>query len=366
MLEERYNESTIAEQSEFGYVKIIEPALVPNSPIKPKKRMNLALGMILGLGLGVGIVFLKEYISDTIHTPEEITQKNWILLSTIPKMNGKKVNGKNGNGNGNGKKSKEKIFIQDGIDKLHLLSFINPRSILAESYRQLRTNINYAQIGKDIKTILVSSPNPGEGKTTTATNLAVAYAQMGKKVLLLETDLRRPNVHKRFHCEKEPGLVNLLLGDISQSEIIDNCRVENLHIICCGSIPPNPAEMLSTDKMRKFMEEMRESYDVIILDSPPVLAVADPVILSTLVDGVIFVVSASRTTFHSTELSFERVERVGGKVLGIVLNKFDPRRAYGGYYNYKSKYYYNYYYNNKTYYSSEEVDINNDQVLERL
>ena len=335
LIEEKYNEANITEQSNIGYVEIIEPASVPVSPASPKFLINLALGIVLGLGLGIGFVFVKEYVDVRIETPEELKRRGFVPLTAIMNMN-EEISRLGGH---------VKAPTQE-IGVRHLISFSYPFSSIAESFRQLRTNLQFAKLGHPNRTILVTSPLAGEGKSTVISNLAIAFAQGGKKVLLIDADLRRPSIDAEFNLKREPGLSELLLGKAMLKETLQNTGVENLSFICSGLIPPNPAEVLGSEKMREFVEHAKRSYEVILLDSSPVLAVTDPSVLSTLTDGVILVVTAGQTRFQELEQATEMLERVEAKILGVVVNKFDPHRAYGisyrramsGYYGYATSY----------------------------
>ncbi|QCX34367.1 CpsD/CapB family tyrosine-protein kinase [Caloramator sp. E03] len=213
----------------------------------------------------------------------------------------------------------------------------DPKSPVSEAYRTLRTNIQFASFDKDIKTIIITSSGPGEGKSTTASNFAYSLAEIGKKVLLVDCDLRRPMIHKKFKISNQEGLSNLLLGDeyiyFNFTKILDN-----LYVIPSGTIPPNPAEMLSSSKMKIFLERVREQFDYVILDTPPVITVTDAQILSTMADGVILVVSSGEADRDAAIKAKELLLNVNAKILGVVLNKIDIKSRSG--YGYRYYYYY--------------------------
>lgn len=333
MVEERYQEATIAEQSQFGYIEIIDKAIVPEIPISPKVRMNLMLGALLGLGLGIGLVFLLEYLDVSIRTPEDLKKKGMQPLSIIPSMDSQLL-------------SQSKV--QDLSVKLddHLVAYLNPRSSVAEGYRRLRTNLQYARLDKPLKSFVVTSPNPKEGKSTTAANLAITFAQAGINTLLVDTDLRRPAIHRLFGLPKEPGLINYLFEKSEFNEIVHNSGITNLSIIPCGIIPPNPSEVLAAPQAHELIDKLKTMYDIVIFDSAPVLAVTDASILSTQVEGTLLIILAGTTVMDELEHSIEQLERVNAHVLGVAMNNFDIKRAYGSYYGqYKSRYYgyYGYY-----------------------
>lgn len=217
-----------------------------------------------------------------------------------------------------------------------ILVLDDPKSVIAEAYRVLRTNLQFASIDKPIKKILVTSSIPQEGKSTIAANLAVTLAKAEKKVLLIDADLRRPKQNKIFHLENHIGLSNFLAENLPLENALKNTIIENLDIITSGPIPPNPAEILGSVKMKNFLEEVSNIYDFIILDSPPVNSVADASILSTLVDVVILVAAAGQTEREALIVAKQQLEKVNAKILGVVLNKVEQK--HGGYY-----YYYYYY-----------------------
>lgn len=335
-VEEKHNEAMIAEQSEFGYIEFIDPAVVPAVPVSPKTQLNLILGAITGLMLGLGIVLLREYLNVAIRMPEDLKKRGYVMLSAIAIMN-EEIQRLGG---------KTKISSDGKELDIHLLTLANPLGAVAESYRRLRTSIQYSRIDSPVKTIVVSSPGPSEGKTTTVSNLAMAFAQTGKKVLLIDTDLRRPGLHRLFDLNKEPGLSQVLFGEVSFESGIQKTIDDNLDLLSCGVVPPNPAEILGSQMMRGLVEQAKQTYDVILFDSSPVLNVTDPSNISTFVDGVIIVVSAGETRGDALVTTMEILDGVSAKVLGIVLNNFDLRKAYGGYYGYYHYRYPNYSYGN--------------------
>lgn len=206
-----------------------------------------------------------------------------------------------------------------------------PKSISAESYRTLRTNIQYSSFDKEIRTIVVTSSEPGEGKSTVAGNLALSFAQSDKSTIIIDCDLRKPSLHKKFRISNMAGLSDILIGRKSLVEAVNQYN-ENMHIITSGKIPPNPAEMLGSKAMERLIAELKEIYDVIILDSAPLQAVTDAQILSAKSDGTILVVRAEKTKRDSVASAKELLDKVNANVLGVVLNVTENRR--GKYYYY--------------------------------
>jgi len=202
----------------------------------------------------------------------------------------------------------------------HLITKLNPRSPISEQYRTIRTNLQFTAIDNELKTMLVTSSGPGEGKSMTAANLAVVYAQQGKKVLLIDADLRKPTVHYTFRLDNLRGLSNVLIGEMYLEDTIVSSDIDNLDVITCGLIPPNPSELLGSRMMQTLLDQAGTLYDMIIFDTPPVLAVTDAQILANMVDGTLLVVRSGNTENEEAIKAKEALERTHGKLLGTVLN----------------------------------------------
>ncbi len=218
-----------------------------------------------------------------------------------------------------------------------LIVYNNPKSPISESYRNIRTNMQFANLDKNLKVVMITSPTQGEGKTTTISNIAVSFANLGQKVLLMDGDLRRPRVHKAFHLKNNKGLTDILLEGASYKDYLQKGPVENLEILSAGQIPPNPSEMLSSNRMKKLMEEIKKEYDYVLIDAPPVIVVTDALILSTLTDGVVLVVAAGEGEIEMAKRAKENLEKVNANLLGAVVNKLSLK-------NKKAQSYYGYYY----------------------
>lgn len=202
----------------------------------------------------------------------------------------------------------------------HLITKINPKSPISEQYRTIRTNIQFASVDNPIRSLIVTSSGPSEGKSTTTANLAIVYAQQGKKVLLIDADLRKPTIHYTFRLDNLRGLSNVLVGEHSLKEVTHESDVTNLDVISCGPIPPNPSELLGSRKMVQFLEEAKQAYDIVIFDTPPVLAVTDAQILANIVDGSILVIRSGSTEIEDAVKAKEALEPAKAKLLGTVLN----------------------------------------------
>lgn len=344
MMKEKYEESRITEVGQLGNIQIIDFAKPPLFPISPKKRVNMMLAVIMGLGLGIGITMLREYLDNTVTSIDDVQQLGFSILGSIPEIKLeeaiKKIKQKNGNlaelKNGN----------QQEIYKIvaRMITHFAPKSPIAEAYRTLRTNIQYSKSDQPIKTLLVTSPGPRDGKSTTAVNLAITIAQTGVKTLIIDADLRRPVLHSIFGLRKSIGLSNCIIGKSDVKDATFATEIDNLQIMPCGTLPPNPSELLGSNSMKKLLTELKQAYDFIILDTPPVIAVTDAAVLSSLIDGVLLVLKSRQTNQEAAQRAHELLKNVEAAVLGAVLNGIQIESMYGSYY-----YYYHYYY----YYGSD-------------
>ena len=260
----------------------------------------------------MGAAFLIEYLDDTVKTADDIERVSG--LSTLGAI----------------------ARLKDTGGSRQLIAWLQARSPESEAYRTLRTNIQFSSVDKPVKTLLVTSSSPGEGKSTTAANLAVVLAQNGQRVILVDSDLRRPVLHKVFDVPNNAGLTTALLAnDPAQiSAQLQPTEVDNLAVLTCGPIPPNPSELLGSHRMAGLVETLAGLADIVIFDSPPVLAVTDAAVLARQVDGVLLVVDAGHTKEHGLAAAAGELEKTGGNVLGVALNRLDTRRGYNYYYYY--------------------------------
>ncbi len=339
MLQEKYQESRITEVGQIGNVRIIDPAKEPKKPVAPRTKLNLILGLVVGLGLGMGIAFAIEYLDNSVRTMEDVERIGMTVMASIPYIKAEPTTGvfaKDGNGNGD----PEVRSINE-----RLVTQLKPRSPISEAYRTLRTNILFSSPGLPKKAFLVTSSGPREGKSTTVANLAITFAQMGNQTLLIDADLRKPIQHRLFGLEKSAGLTNILVGRAELDESIKIVEVlPALHVLSCGVIPPNPAELLGSEPMARLLERARERYSIVLIDSPPTLAVTDASILSPMVDGVLLIIRSGDTAREAAIRAHEQLKRVGAPVLGAILNGIAAEHVYGSYYQH---YYYNDYYRDK-------------------
>ena len=342
MMKEKYEESRITEVGQLGSVRIIDPAKPDYIPIKPKKKMNLILGLIMGLGLGIGVTFVMEYFDNSVRSVEDIEKSGMPILGSIPIIRLEETAkrfGKNGKHRSSSKLDTHEAKTIAG----RLITHFAPKSPISEAYRSLRTSIQYARADTPLKTIVVTSPGPQEGKSTTVANLAITIAQMGTKTLLVDTDLRRPVLHSIFNLSRSKGISNYLVGKTDLDEVIFETDINNLYIMPCGTLPPNPSELLGSKAMKNCISELKERFDIVLFDSPPIMAVTDAAVLSSEVDGVILVVKAGQTDRNAVLRSFEILRNIPNQILGALLNVVNVEGVYGSYYYY----YYHYYYYGK-------------------
>lgn len=320
---QRIKEVGVAAGVTASNIQVVDKAIVPGAPSKPNKQRNLLLAILVGLMGGVGLAFFFEYLDNTIKTPEDLDRFLRIpALGLIPSY---------ARGGENGGKAEGKHHIQ-------LIAHLDIKSSLSEAFRTVRTSVLFSTAPAP-RRILVTSSRLGEGKTTTAINLAITLAQMEAKVLLIDCDLRRPSCHEVFGYRKEPGLTNYLVGSGEYDDIVRPTEVPNLFVIPSGPVPPNPIELLGSPRMRELIEMNRDLFEYLVIDSPPVLGLADAVVLATLSDGLVLVVRAGLTPRDIAQRAKRHLRDVNARIIGAVLNDVDVR---GGDYAYYSYYYYGY------------------------
>lgn len=309
----RLEEARIREVSETGNLVIADLAAIPHEPVSPRPLLSLALALILGAVLGVMAALVLEGLNETVTTTDEVQQRFGIpVLASIPKT-------------------------RPELTHEHILDLMASRRSAAEAVRSLRANLKFLSRGKPLKVLLVTSTAPGEGKTFLSTALAIAWAQSGHKTILVDFDLRHPQVHERLGLENKRGLSNLLIGTAFLDEVIQRTPLKNLQAITSGPLPPNPAELLDSEQIAKIMSELRERADVIVMDSPPILTVSDTSLVVPYSDGVITLIVPGQTLRPMLRELKDQVALAQGRLIGAAFNKVTP--AHGGYYRYYSRYY---------------------------
>jgi capsular exopolysaccharide synthesis family protein len=337
-LEDRYLEAWMTEESVFGNVRAEDPATLSAVPIRPNRQSSILTGSLFGLAIGIAIVVLLSLLDSRVRTPEEVESHNIHLLATIPAINPASqpleiLDGVPVNGDTAGAPAASKYVP-------HQASHLDPRSSVAETFRSLRTTILFSGLDSEIQVLALTSSAPQEGKSTTSANLAIVMAQMGKKTLLVDADLRRPVQHSVFGLPREPGLTNLLFDRTTFEEAVQATDIPNLYVLPCGIIPPNPAELLGSQRMIQLIQRLRNEFDFVLLDTPPVVAVTDALLLGHVADATVIIARAGHSRIDALLRAMDSVERSGANLLGVVLNDFNPVGSYGSYYKYYQYYQY--------------------------
>ncbi len=321
-------EMTVTEKTSTANVYIVEKARPPEKPSSPHTGRNIILGFVLGLFGGFGMAFFLEYIDNTVKSPADIEEKTSLpVLGSFSLIKPEKdADAVSDNGSGN-----IAIIAEDGTS-------------YAESYKSLRTAILLSSGEKPPKTVVVTSTAPGEGKSTVASNLAITIAKTGRNVLLVDCDMRRPRLHKIFDLDNRAGFSSLLAGASNNANFLKT-EFSHLRVVPSGPIPPDPAELLASARLKSFINTCNSNFDFIVFDSPPVLAISDSLLLTRHVDGVIFVTLFGKTTFEGLEKGVKSIREVNGRILGAVINGVNVN---------KNSYYYKYAFNYDYYYKSDD------------
>jgi polysaccharide biosynthesis transport protein len=313
----------ISQGGETGGVRIIDSAPLPFTPVSPQRKRAVLLAAIIGLMLGVLSAVIADRFDDSVQTPDEVRHRlHLAILGSIPRV-------------------RDALFRRTDRQSFRLMSHAEPQSLVAEAFRSLRTNIAFARAHSDLRTIVLTSPGPGDGKSTVACNLATIFAQQGQRTLLIDADLRRAVVNETFAIPRSPGLSDLLVGNARLADVAKAVEVSNLFLLPSGQFPPNPSELLGSPAMRDILEQAKTSFDMVVIDSPPVLAVTDSSVISSVVDGTIVVVRVGKTARDAVRRAVAQLRVVNGRVLGAVLNDVDFRSGvyYGGYGYYYHRFY---------------------------
>jgi succinoglycan biosynthesis transport protein ExoP len=341
---QRMKEAQIQSTLTSSNIRVVDGAQISKRPVRPRVLLNLALGVILGLGMGVGLAFFQEYMDDTLKTPDDVES-----LLRLPSLGVVPSFLLNGAGKAGAKSNSITV-----AERSHLPPVIQTNQAALEAYRSLRTSI-LLSASPVPKVLLVTSPLPSEGKTTTVINLGATLASLGSRVVILDCDMRRPNCHRSLKIPNKPGFVSCLTGRASlEQATVPVPGVPNLFVIPCGPIPPNPAEILSSPAAGELLRQLRSDFDYVLVDSPPVLSVTDGRILATLTDAVVLVVRAYRTPYDVVRRARSLLYGAGARILGVALNDVNIHRD--GYYGYKYSYYYRYGYGDGYGYSNEEAE----------
>ena len=355
-------------------VRIIDRADVPLRPSKPRKKTNMIMALLFGLGGGLGLALVLERLDNSVKSAQDVERYASLpTLGIVPTFSANHRGAGYGYGYGYGGRTREKekekeepatetgaggtrlVVFRDAKSReragarpggpatksIELICHEAPKSSYAESYRSIRTSLLLSAAAPDLRTILLTSPLPEEGKSVTASNLAVALAQTGKQTLLIDADLRKPRQHRIFRTRNTDGLTNFLTSDVDLKTLVKMTDVANLYLINSGPLPPNPAELLGSSRMRKLIEDMKEHFSYILLDTPPMLTVTDALVVGPAVDGVILLVWGDKTPREALAEARTNLDNTGIKVLGVIINNLDVRK-HG--YSYRKYHYYHGYY----------------------
>jgi polysaccharide biosynthesis transport protein len=343
---QRSKENDVTKASDANNISVVDYAVSPDGPIGPQRGRTVMMAMMLSLGLGVGLALFLEYLDDTVHSTDEVERLLHLpALAVIPSVapaarrralaSPGALQKRNGHPSGNPE----------------LLMNVDGRSPLAESYRHLRTSVLLSTAGRAPKALLVTSSLPGEGKTTTAVNTAISLAQTGASVCIVDADMRRPRLRAIFGLETQAGLSSILSSEIAEQEMLDLIRhdsASDLNVLTSGPIPPNPAELLGSDQMRRLLSALQTKYNHVVIDSPPITSFTDGVLISTMVDGVLLVVHGGRSSRHVVRRSRQLLQDVGAKIFGVVLNNVNLQAH--------DYYYYQRYYSQSYYKTDQEKE----------
>jgi len=315
-----YQQIRLAEVQATNNVVVVKPAVPPQTPIRPRTTTNVLLAAVVGAMIAAGAAFLIEYLDDTIKSPDDVARVSG--LSTLGAI----------------------ARLKDAGAQRQLIAWMSSKAPESEAYRTLRTNIQFSSVDRPIRTLVVTSSGPSEGKSTTAANLAIVMAQTGQKVVLVDADLRRSVLHKTFGVPNNVGITTALLAgdDVDLQSYLQPTEIDNLMILTSGPIPPNPSELLGSQRMKNVIDRLAQAADIVIFDTPPVLVVTDAAVLSRQTDGVLLIADAGGTREPALAHAVEELRKTGANILGVALNRLDSRSR--GYYYY----YYYYYYTDET------------------
>jgi succinoglycan biosynthesis transport protein ExoP len=329
MLLSRMKESDLARMMRVNNIRVVDHASDPRAPIRPQTSVNVAIGLFLGLVLGVVLAWAREQLDTTLKTPDELESALGItFLGLLPEVN---------DGEGPNERGKSRRRRRRGNPASHteLVVHERPLSGIAEAARSIRTNILFMNPDRPYRKLLVTSAAPSEGKTTIACGIAIALAQGGQRVCIVDCDFRRPRIHRIFDRVGDRGATNVIVGDATLDDVTKPTVVQNLWSVPAGSIPPNPADLLHSEKFKRMIDELGERFDRVIIDSAPLIAVTDSAIVSRVVDGTVFVVRAFKTNKHQSAQGLRALRDVDARLIGGVLNAVNLNRQEYSYYYYQ-------------------------------
>lgn len=341
LLVRRREEQQFLNAMQTGGVKMIDPASIPQTPSPSNAPKQILFGAILGLSLGLSAAFLLEYMDTSLKSSEDISRFLEIpLMGEIPTIK---------TANQNPSRlfwpfKRDGKINQDTNYESKLITNYSPKDPVPEAYRNLRTSLQFAFVDEPLQCFVISSPGATEGKSLTTVNLAISFAQSGKKTVIIDTDLRRPVLHKIFGISKEPGITDVLLGDTDLQQAVWSTAVDGLYVLPAGLSSPNPGELINSQRMRDTIEQLKTDMDILILDTPPVIAAIDAAVLGAKTQGVLLVFHMDQTKREAAQYCIEQLKRTDVNIIGGLLNNIDVDKRYGYYYGYRYYYRYKYYY----------------------
>jgi capsular exopolysaccharide synthesis family protein len=354
--EESEVSSRVDKMEETSNIKVLNYAEVPENPVDPGKQRTLMLAVLLGLALGFGVIFLVDYLDQTIKTPEEVKMLLGLpALGIIPSTAAKEVKAyytshysyKYGNPGAQKNRGDNKKKNDPKPQDIELINFLDPESIFVDKYQLIRTSIMLSAPKEPPRSIAFSSALPSEGKTATTINLAVSFSQLGKKTLVIDGDLRKPSIHKIFKVKNTAGLSSYLAGRVELNQVIHKTHIPNLFVVPSGPPPPNPVELLDSEVMAKMLEKLLERIDFIFIDTPPLVGIVDAIVIAKHTQGMILVTWAGKTHRNALKKTKQELDQFNIRTLGVVLNRSNEKRTAYGYYYHNYRYQYKYKYKTK-------------------
>ncbi len=353
---ERTTETDLTRMHQSTHARVLDRALEPTAPVSPKFTSNVAGGVGAGLALGLALAFLLSRLDRRLRSVAEVEQTGLTVLGILPRIEeGEEAQPVYARKAKNGARRPRRAAQAAGVSR-DLFVHTHPMSAAAECCRTIRTNLTFMSADDPIRALVVTSASPREGKTTVTANIAISLAQSGKRVLLVDTDLRRPRVHRAFRVSSARGVTSVIVGEDRLTDVAQPTDVPNVDVLACGPVPPNPSELLHSHRFGDLVREALERYDRVIFDSPPLSAVTDAAVLAPQVDACLIVVKAQSTTRDALASALRQLRDVAANVVGGVFNDVDPRRkGYGG-----ADYYY--YYRSEGYYRAADDDHDDEDV----
>lgn len=335
LVTQRAAQTDLTRALRVAYARVVDSAVRPAVPISPRVQLIMIIGAVFGLALGLGAAFAAAQLDNKIRSTADLEGRGVTVIGVMPSVGTATALSPNAYGR---KRRKAKTRVQE-VDR-DLIVHLEPASSVAECCRTIRTNLTFQSADRPLRTLTVASARPQDGKSTVAISVAITLAQGGRRVLIVDTDLRRPRLRKAFKLPSGVGLTSLLAGEASFDEALQATDVPNLTLMQCGPIPPNPSELLHTRRFAEVIEEAKQRYDIIVFDTPPLGAVTDPAIIATHTDGTLLVVRARRTTRASVDAAVRQLQSVSARLVGAVINDVDlTSSTYGDYYAYYRGYY---------------------------